>query len=201
MIMNLFRLTLPFITRYRWYLAALALLSSSATAAYFTAQYKDGQQALREQRQQEYYIKELERQHTQHVREIEQVNKKALETQTELSRVNTDLEKKYREATKQASNNAARLERAISDGLRLRDKWKAAEATRTAKSDKTQSGATSATDSSNGSPATDWAFSETATRRLFKLADEADQQLERLRISNEYALRLHAICQKLHNDQ
>mgnify|MGYP000952566212 CR=1 FL=1 len=201
MILNLFRLALPFLTRYRWYLAAFALLSSSATAAYFTAQYKDGQQAIREQRQQEYYIKELERQHTQHIQEIEQVNKKALEAQTELSRVNTDLEKKYREATKQASNNAARLERAISDGLRLRDKWKAAEAARTAESNKTKGGASSAADSSNGNPATDWAFSETATRRLFKLADEADQQLERLRISNEYALRLHAICQKLQNNQ
>ena len=201
MIMNLFRLALPFITRYRWYLAALALLSSSATAAYFTAQYKDGQQALREQRQQEYYIKELERQHAQHVLEIEQVNRKAIEVQTELSRVNTDLEKKYRDATKQASNNAARLERAISDGLRLRDKWKAAEAARTAKGNEAKGGATSPADSGNGNPATDWAFSETATRRLFKLADEADQQLERLRISNEYALRLHAICQKLQNDQ
>lgn len=200
MILNLFRFALPFIARYRWYLAAFALLSSSATAAYFTAQYKDGQQALREQRQQEYYIKELEKQHTQHVQEIEQVNKKALEAQTELSRVNTDLEKKYRDATKQASNNAARLERAISDGLRLRDKWKAAEAARTAQSNKAKGGATSAADSSNGSPATDWAFSETATRRLFKLADEADQQLERLRISNEYALKLHAICQKLQNE-
>ena len=201
MILNLFRLALPFLTRYRWYLAAFALLSSSATAAYFTAQYKDGQQALREQRQQEYYIKELEKQHAQHVAEIEAVNKKALEAQTELSRLNTDLEKKYRDATKQASNNAARLERAISDGLRLRDKWKAAEAARTAESHKATGGATSPANSSNGSPATDWAFSETATRRLFKLADEADQQLERLRISNEYALRLHAICQKLQNDQ
>lgn len=200
MILNLFRLTLPFLTRYRWYLAAFALLSSSATAAYFTAQYKDGQQALREQRQQEYYIKELEKQHAQHVLEIENVNKKALEAQTELSRLNTDLEKKYRDATKQASNNAARLERAISDGLRLRDKWKAAEAARTAESHKAKGGATSTANSSNGSPATDWAFSETATRRLFKLADEADQQLERLRISNEYALKLHAICQKLQNE-
>lgn len=201
MILNLFRLALPFLTRYRWYLAAFALLSSSATAAYFTAQYKDGQQALREQRQQEYYIKELEKQHAQHVAEIEAVNKKALEAQTELSRLNTNLEKKYRDATKQASNNAARLERAISDGLRLRDKWKAAEAARAAESHKTKGGAASSANSSNGSPATDWAFSETATRRLFKLADEADQQLERLRISNEYALRLHAICQKLQNDQ
>lgn len=200
MILNLFRLALPFLTRYRWYLAAFALLSSSATAAYFTAQYKDGQQALREQRQQEYYVKELEKQHAQHVAEIEAVNKKALEAQTELSRLNTDLEKKYRDATKQASNNAARLERAISDGLRLRDKWKAAEAARTAESHKTKGGAASPANSSNGSPATDWAFSETATRRLFKLADEADQQLERLRISNEYALKLHAICQKLQNE-
>ena len=200
MILNLFRLALPFLTRYRWYLAAFALLSSSATAAYFTAQYKDGQQALREQRQQEYYIKELEKQHAQHVAEIEAVNKKAIEAQTELSRLNTDLEKKYRDATKQASNNAARLERAISDGLRLRDKWKAAEAARTAESHKATGGATSPANSSNGSPATDWAFSETATRRLFKLADEADQQLERLRISNEYALKLHAICQKLQNE-
>lgn len=200
MILNLFRLALPFLTRYRWYLAAFALLSSSATAAYFTAQYKDGQQALREQRQQEYYIKELEKQHAQHVAEIEAVNKKAIEAQTELSRLNTDLEKKYRDATKQASNNAARLERAISDGLRLRDKWKAAEAARTAESHKAKGGATSTANSSNGSPATDWAFSETATRRLFKLADEADQQLERLRISNEYALKLHAICQKLQNE-
>lgn len=200
MILNLFRLALPFLTRYRWYLAAFALLSSSATAAYFTAQYKDGQQALREQRQQEYYVKELEKQHAQHVAEIEAVNKKALEAQTELSRLNTDLEKKYRDATKQASNNAARLERAISDGLRLRDKWKAAEATRAAESHKTKGGAASPANSSNGSPATDWAFSETATRRLFKLADEADQQLERLRISNEYALKLHAICQKLQNE-
>lgn len=200
MILNLFRLALPFLTRYRWYLAAFALLSSSATAAYFTAQYKDGQQALREQRQQEYYIKELEKQHAQHVAEIEVVNKKAIEAQTELSRLNTDLEKKYRDATKQASNNAARLERAISDGLRLRDKWKAAEAARTAESNKAKGGATSTPNSSNGSPATDWAFSETATRRLFKLADEADQQLERLRISNEYALKLHAICQKLQNE-
>lgn len=200
MILNLFRLALPFLTRYRWYLAAFALLSSSATAAYFTAQYKDGQQALREQRQQEYYIKELEKQHAQHVAEIEAVNKKAIEAQTELSRLNTDLEKKYRDATKQASNNAARLERAISDGLRLRDKWKAAEASRTAESNKAKGGATSTPNSSNGSPATDWAFSETATRRLFKLADEADQQLERLRISNEYALKLHAICQKLQNE-
>lgn len=200
MILNLFRLTLPFLTRYRWYLAAFALLSSSATAAYFTAQYKDGQQALREQRQQEYYVKELEKQHAQHVAEIEAVNKKALEAQTELSRLNTDLEKKYRDATKQASNNAARLERAISDGLRLRDKWKAAEAARTAEGNKAKGGATSPSNSSNGSPATDWAFSETATRRLFKLADEADQQLERLRISNEYALKLHAICQKLQNE-
>lgn len=200
MILNLFRLVLPFITRYRWYLAAFALLSSSATAAYFTAQYKDGQQALREQRQQEYYVKELEKQHAQHVAEIEAFNKKALEAQTELSRLNTDLEKKYRDATKQASNNAARLERAISDGLRLRDKWKAAEAARTAESHKAKGGATSPSNSSNGSPATDWAFSETATRRLFKLADEADQQLERLRISNEYALKLHAICQKLQNE-
>nr|DAS14284.1 MAG TPA: hypothetical protein [Caudoviricetes sp.] len=200
MILNLFRLALPFLTRYRWYLAAFALLSSSATAAYFTAQYKDGQQALREQRQQEYYIKELEKQHAQHVAEIEAVNKKAIEAQTELSRLNTDLEKKYRDATKQASNNAARLERAISDGLRLRDKWKAAEAARTAESNKAKGGATSTPNSSNGSPATDWAFSETATRRLFKLADEADQQLERLRISNEYALKLHAICQKLQNE-
>lgn len=200
MILNLFRLALPFLTRYRWYLAAFALLSSSATAAYFTAQYKDGQQALREQRQREYYIKELEKQHAQHVAEIEAVNKKAIEAQTELSRLNTDLEKKYRDATKQASNNAARLERAISDGLRLRDKWKAAEAARTAESNKAKGGATSTPNSSNGSPATDWAFSETATRRLFKLADEADQQLERLRISNEYALKLHAICQKLQNE-
>lgn len=200
MILNLFRLALPFLTRYRWYLAAIALLSSSATAAYFTAQYKDGQQALREQRQQEYYIKELEKQHAQHVAEIEAVNKKAIEAQTELSRLNTDLEKKYRDATKQASNNAARLERAISDGLRLRDKWKAAEAARTAESNKAKGGATSTPNSSNGSPATDWVFSETATRRLFKLADEADQQLERLRISNEYALKLHAICQKLQNE-
>lgn len=200
MILNLFRLALPFITRYRWYLAAFALLSSSATAAYFTAQYKDGQQALREQRQQEYYVKELEKQHAQHVAEIEAVNKKAIEAQTELSRLNTDLEKKYRDATKQASNNAARLERAISDGLRLRDKWKAAEAARTAESHKAKVGAASPSNSSNGSPATDWAFSETATRRLFKLADEADQQLERLRISNEYALKLHAICQKLQNE-
>lgn len=200
MILNLFRLALPFLTRYRWYLAAFTLLSSSATAAYFTAQYKDGQQALREQRQQEYYIKELEKQHAQHVAEIEAVNKKAIEAQTELSRLNTDLEKKYRDATKQASNNAARLERAISDGLRLRDKWKAAEAARTAESNKAKGGATSTPNSSNGSPATDWAFSETATRRLFKLADEADQQLERLRISNEYALKLHAICQKLQNE-
>lgn len=200
MILNLFRLALPFLTRYRWYLAAFALLSSSATAAYFTAQYKDGQQALREQRQQEYYVKELEKQHAQHVAEIEVVNKKALEAQTELSRLNTDLEKKYRDVTKQASNNAARLERAISDGLRLRDKWKAAEAARTAESNKAKGGATSTPNSSNGSPATDWAFSETATRRLFKLADEADQQLERLRISNEYALKLHAICQKLQNE-
>lgn len=200
MILNLFRLALPFLTRYRWYLAAFALLSSSATAAYFTAQYKDGQQALREQRQQEYYIKELEKQHAQHVAEIEAVNKKAIEAQTELSRLNTDLEKKYRDATKQASNNAARLERAISDGLRLRDKWKAAEAARTAESNKAKGGTTSTPNSSNGSPATDWAFSETATRRLFKLADEADQQLERLRISNEYALKLHAICQKLQNE-
>ena len=200
MILNLFRLALPFLTRYRWYLAAFALLSSSATAAYFTAQYKDGQQALREQRQQEYYIKELEKQHAQHVAEIEAVNKKAIEAQTELSRLNTDLEKKYRDATKQASNNATRLERAISDGLRLRDKWKAAEAARTAESNKAKGGATSTPNSSNGSPATDWAFSETATRRLFKLADEADQQLERLRISNEYALKLHAICQKLQNE-
>lgn len=200
MILNLFRLALPFLTRYRWYLAAFALLSSSATAAYFTAQYKDGQQALREQRQQEYYIKELEKQHAQHVAEIEAVNKKAIEAQTELSRLNTDLEKKYRDATKQASNNAARLERAISDGLRLRDKWKAAEAARTAESNKAKGGATSPANSGNGSPATDWAFSETATRRLFKLADEADQQLERLRISNEYALKLHAICQKLQNE-
>lgn len=200
MIINLFRLVLPFLTRYRWYLAAFALLSSSATAAYFTAQYKDGQQALREQRQQEYYIKELEKQHAQHVAEIEAVNKKALEAQTELSRLNTDLEKKYRDATKQASNNAARLERAISDGLRLRDKWKAAEAARTAEGNKAKGGAASPANSSNGSPATDWAFSETATRRLFKLADEADQQLERLRISNEYALKLHAICQKLQNE-
>lgn len=200
MILNLFRLALPFLTRYRWYLAAFALLSSSATAAYFTAQYKDGQQALREQRQQEYYVKELEKQHAQHVAEIEAVNKKAIEAQTELSRLNTDLEKKYRDATKQASNNAARLERAISDGLRLRDKWKAAEAARTAESHKATGGATSPANSSNGSPATDWAFSETATRRLFKLADEADQQLERLRISNEYALKLHAICQKLQNE-
>lgn len=201
MILNLFRLALPFLTRYRWYLAAFALLTSSATAAYFTAQYKDGQQALREQRQQEYYVKELEKQHAQHVAEIEAVNKKALEAQTELSRLNTDLEKKYRDVTKQASNNAARLERAISDGLRLRDKWKAAEAARTAESHKTKGGAASPANSSNGSPATDWAFSETATRRLFKLADEADQQLERLRISNEYALKLHAICQKLQNEQ
>lgn len=201
MILNLFRLALPFLTRYRWYLAAFALLSSSATAAYFTAQYKDGQQAIREQRQQEYYIKELEKQHAQHVAEIEAVNKKAIEAQTELSRLNTDLEKKYRDATKQASNNAARLERAISDGFRLRDKWKAAEAARTAESHKATGGATSPANSSNGSPATDWAFSETATRRLFKLADEADQQLERLRISNEYALKLHAICQKLQNEQ
>lgn len=200
MIINLFRLALPFLTRYRWYLAAFALLSSSATAAYFTAQYKDGQQAIREQRQQEYYIKELEKQHAQYVAEIEAVNKKALEAQTELSRLNTDLEKKYRDATKQASNNAARLERAISDGLRLRDKWKAAEAARAAESHKTKGGAASPANSSNGSPATDWAFSETATRRLFKLADEADQQLERLRISNEYALKLHAICQKLQNE-
>lgn len=200
MILNLFRLALPFLTRYRWYLAAFALLSSSATAAYFTAQYKDGQQALREQRQQEYYIKELEKQHAQHVLEIENVNKKALEAQTELSRLNTDLEKKYRDAIKQASNNAARLERAISDGLRLRDKWKAAEAARTSEGNKAKGGATSPANSSNGSPATDWAFSETATRRLFKLADEADQQLERLRISNEYALKLHAICQKLQNE-
>lgn len=200
MILNLFRLVLPFLTRYRWYLAAFALLSSSATAAYFTAQYKDGQQALREQRQQEYYVKELEKQHAQHVAEIEAVNKKAIEAQTELSRLNTDLEKKYRDATKQASNNAARLERAISDGLRLRDKWKAAEAARTAEGNKAKGGATSPSNSSNGSPATDWAFSETATRRLFKLADEADQQLERLRISNEYALKLHAICQKLQNE-
>lgn len=200
MILNIFRLALPFLTRYRWYLAAFALLSSSATSAYFTAQYKDGQQALREQRQQEYYIKELEKQHAQHVAEIEAVNKKAIEAQTELSRLNTDLEKKYRDATKQASNNAARLERAISDGLRLRDKWKAAEAARTAESHKAKGGATSTPNSSNGSPATDWAFSETATRRLFKLADEADQQLERLRISNEYALKLHAICQKLQNE-
>lgn len=200
MILNLFRLALPFLTRYRWYLAAFTLLSSSATAAYFTAQYKDGQQALREQRQQEYYIKELEKQHAQHVAEIEAVNKKAIEAQTELSRLNTDLEKKYRDATKQASNNATRLERAISDGLRLRDKWKAAEAARTAESNKAKGGATSTPNSSNGSPATDWAFSETATRRLFKLADEADQQLERLRISNEYALKLHAICQKLQNE-
>lgn len=200
MILNLFRLALPFLTRYRWYLAAFALLSSSATAAYFTAQYKDGQQALREQRQQEYYIKELEKQHAQHVLEIENVNKKALEAQTELSRLNTDLEKKYRDVTKQASNNAARLERAISDGLRLRDKWKAAEAARTSEGNKAKGGATIPANSSNGSPATDWAFSETATRRLFKLADEADQQLERLRISNEYALKLHAICQKLQNE-
>lgn len=200
MILNLFRLALPFLTRYRWYLAAFVLLSSSATAAYFTAQYKDGQQALREQRQQEYYVKELEKQHALHVAEIEAVNKKAIEAQTELSRLNTDLEKKYRDATKQASNNAARLERAISDGLRLRDKWKAAEAARTAESHKAKGGATSTSNSSNGSPATDWAFSETATRRLFKLADEADQQLERLRISNEYALKLHAICQKLQNE-
>lgn len=200
MILNLFRLALPFLTRYRWYLAAFAIMSSSATAAYFTAQYKDGQQALREQRQQEYYVKELEKQHAKHVAEIEAVNKKAIEAQTELSRLNTDLEKKYRDATKQASNNAARLERAISDGLRLRDKWKAAEAARTAEGNKTKGGATSPANSSNGSPATDWAFSETATRRLFKLADEADQQLERLRISNEYALKLHAICQKLQNE-
>ena len=176
------------------YLIIAAFVSSIGGSVYFTSQYKDGQYAIKERKIQDEYIAELQKRQEEYNKSVEELNKKALERQTELTNLNTELERKYVSANKRANQTLAKYNDLVSNGWRLRDRG--AEINPSMQLPQTTKG--DVTPASNGCNGTTGGreLSREASDFLLRLASDADKVVEQLRVTQEYALRLKQSCEK-----
>ncbi len=182
------------ISNRKLYLIIAAFVSSVGASVYFTAQYKDGQYAIKEQKVRDEYIAELKKRQDEYNARVEELNKKALERQTQLSNLNSELERKYANANKRADQALTKYNDLVSNGWRLRDPG-----TQTQPSmqlpNASSGGDSSTTTGSNGA-SSGGELSREASEFLLQLASDADKVVEQLRVAQEYALRLKQICEK-----
>lgn len=177
----------------RFYLILAAFISSVGASVYFTAQYKDGQYAIKEQKVRDEYIAELKKRQDEYNARVEELNRKALEKQQELSRLNSELERKYADANKRADQALAKYNDLVANGWRLRDPG-ANNQYSLQLSDASRGDNSSTADGSNGA-SSGRELSREASEFLLQLASDADKVVEQLKIAQEYALRLKQICE------
>lgn len=172
-----------------WILGIVASLMS--LSAFYTARYKEGQHALREQRQHELFQEEYEKRQTQYENDLKRLTEEALRKQEDLSKLNTELEKKYHDSKHQADLANRKYDRLVRNGFRLRDPKATSRSVQVCGEAKSPD--SRATNSSHGSPS-GTELSEETTRDLLRLARDADRVVEQLRIVQEYAQELRLRC-------
>lgn len=180
--------------KYRIHLIVSFFLASMASSAYFTAQYKDGQYAKREQRINEVYLKELEQRHQEYAQRLSELNQQALKKQTDLAKINSRLERQYHEANKNKQRALDRYLNLVRHGVRLPDAPEADDCA-VQLPNTPEGGASRATHCGDGT-ARGGKLPATTARALGHLAADADRVVEQLRVSQEYAKLLRDICSK-----
>lgn len=175
------------------YLIIAAFILSIGGSVYFTAQYKDGQYAIKEQKVRDEYIVELKKRQDEYNAKVEELNKKALERQEQLTNLNSELERKYANANKRADQALVKYNDLVTNGWRLRDPGTQTQPPMQLPN--STSGCNSpTTNGGNGTPS-GRELSREASEFLLRLASDADKVVEQLRVSQEYALRLKQICE------
>ena len=176
------------------YLIIAAFVSSVGGSIYFTAQYKDGQYAIKEQKVRDAHIVELQKRQDEYNARVEELNKKALERQTQLTNLNSELERNYANANKRADQALTRYNDLVANGWRLRDPGTQTQPS-TQLPNASSGGNSPTTNGSNGAPS-GGELSREASEFLLRFASDADKVVEQLRVTQEYALRLKQICEK-----
>jgi len=174
---------------YIWLAALAGLLGSTV---YFTSSYKDGQYAIEKQKQSEQYIIDLKAQQDAYDKSLKIMTDAALAKQTALSKVNSELEKKYADANRKANETLGKYNDLVNNGWRLRDPGTetSVQVCRTS-----EGGIPGAADSGDGT-ASGRQLSKEASQFLLGFASDADKVVEQLKVVQEYALRLKSICEK-----
>jgi hypothetical protein len=181
-------------TNFRIYLIIGALVSTAILSSFLTANYKDGRYALKEQKAREEYILELKKRQEEYNAKVQELNKRALDQQAKLANLNTELEKKYADANKRASQALAKYNDLVANGWRLRDPGAT---TKSALQDPgTSKGGIASTSSSSNGATCSGELSREASEFLLQFASDADKVVEQLRVTQEYAKRLRNICQE-----
>lgn len=176
------------------YLVAAAFVFSLVGSVYFTARYKDGQNAVKEQKILSDHIAELQKRQEEYNFRVQELNKKALERQVELANLNSELERKYDFETRRANQALAKYNNLIANGWRLRDPSSSTNSS-TEMSGTSGCGDSPTTNSCDGTTG-GRELSREATEFLLQFANDADKVVEQLKVSQEYALRLKQICEQ-----
>lgn len=178
------------------YLIVGAIVSSLGSSVFFTAKYKDGQYAIKEQKQKDEYIAQLEKQQKEYNEKVKQLTDEANKKQKELSDLNSELERKYAAANKKINNVLSKYNDLLANGWRLRDPGAKPETEPSVPMPSCpQVGHPPATDGGN-KPSCSGELSKQASEFLLRFAGEADSVVEQLKTTQEYALRLKKICEK-----
>lgn len=179
-------------TNSKLYLVIIGFIFSITSSVYFTARYKDGQYAVKEKKILEEHIAELQKQQEEYDAKVQELSKKALERQIELSKLNSELERKYDTAKRKANQAIAMYNNLIANGWRLRDPGFSVNSEVSG----TSCNCNSSTSDSSNRTSSSRELSRETTEFLLQFAHDADKVVEQLRITQEYALRLRQICEQ-----
>jgi hypothetical protein len=183
---------LPTFQTAKVYIVALSFIASVLGTAYFTSNYKEGQFAIKQQTTEKKYIEDLKKSQDDYNERVKALNDSALKTQTELAKVNSELERKYDTANKKANDALGKYNSLIRDGWRLRDPGTSNGSVQlpNTPSNSVPGAADSGNVSTSGAE-----LSREASEFLLNFATDADKVVEQLLITQEYAKRLKEICQ------
>lgn len=187
-----------FFSKYKIIILIFSILipATNAFSIFLTSKYKEGEYAKRELALKNDYIIKLKQKQEEYNKIVEELNRRALEKQNELSRLNVELEKKYVRSEKEKNEILSKYNTLIANGWRLRDpgrKESGANSNGNAKTTKSKSSTT--TCSCNGTSSSR-ELSKEASEFLLRFAIDADKVVDQLKICQEYATKLRDICEK-----